>query len=75
VTIGWIKVIRAAAVTTSGAIAYHSAMTMLIAAPTDAAGVSVERFLLLLAVILIAAKLLGELAALAQEVDQLPLVE
>ena len=50
------------AVTTSGAIAYHSTMTMLIAAPTDAAGVSVEEFLLLLAVILIAAKLLGELA-------------
>jgi len=36
--------------------------TMLAIAPTDASGISVERFLLLLAVILVAAKVLGELA-------------
>lgn len=35
---------------------------LLAAAPTDASGISVERFLLLLAVILVAAKVLGELA-------------
>jgi Kef-type K+ transport system membrane component KefB len=35
---------------------------MVIPAPTDAAGISVAGFLLLIAVILIAAKILGELA-------------
>jgi len=46
----------------TAALAYHCAMILAAPAPTDAAGVSVAEFLLLLAVILIAAKVLGELA-------------
>lgn len=42
---------------------HHPAFaSMLAAAPTDPAGISVEQFLLLLAVVLVAAKVLGELA-------------